>query len=160
MLRRLKAEKKRIEEAILKGELIGVYPISTLVIKDKKPVTWIFTIDGAVGSCYEGGVFKVQFIFPDNYPYKPPSIQFLTKVWHTLFRADCNACFEILKYRWSPALTTSHLLKQLLLYLEDPGITTCCSQNTEAKRQYKEENEKFITKAKEWTIKHAMSDED
>lgn len=149
-----------MEEAILKGELIGVYPISTIVNEALIPIIWIFSIDGPVGSCYEDGVFGVEFTFPDRYPFKPPTIKLLTKIWHPSFIVNRNICKKILDEDWSPAFTAHHLLTELVVkYLEDPGITACCSQNLEVKRQYEEEKESYITKAKEWTLKYARCED-
>ena len=34
----------------------------------------IASINGPIGSLYEGGLFKLRINFPDNYPFKPPDI--------------------------------------------------------------------------------------
>ncbi len=40
------------------------------------------TIIGPPDSPYEGGVFKVEFFYPDNYPAESPKFRFLTKIYH------------------------------------------------------------------------------
>ena len=32
------------------------------------------------GTAYEGGVFRFEMRFPAEYPFKPPKVNFLTKV--------------------------------------------------------------------------------
>ena len=40
------------------------------------------TIQGPLGTCYEGGVFEVYIHIPNQYPFEPPKMKFITKVWH------------------------------------------------------------------------------
>ena len=37
---------------------------------------------GPKDSCYEGGIFILDIIFPPLYPLRPPNIKFRTKIWH------------------------------------------------------------------------------
>ena len=34
------------------------------------------------GSPYEGGVFVVDIVIPQSYPFEPPKMKFETKIWH------------------------------------------------------------------------------
>jgi hypothetical protein len=60
------------------------------VADDDKSVTscprgWrhlIGTITGPEGTPYEGGVFDVDVIIPTEYPFEPPKMKFITKIWH------------------------------------------------------------------------------
>lgn len=40
------------------------------------------TIRGPQGTPYEGGVFEVDIEIPKQYPFEPPKMKFITKVWH------------------------------------------------------------------------------
>lgn len=37
---------------------------------------------GPTGTCYEGGTFVVDIVIPDQYPFQPPKMKFLTPVYH------------------------------------------------------------------------------
>lgn len=37
---------------------------------------------GPQGTPYEGGVYKVDIKIPNEYPFKPPSMKFETRIWH------------------------------------------------------------------------------
>jgi hypothetical protein len=64
------------------------------------------TIKGPIDSPYEHGVFVVDIVLPDSYPFEPPKMRFLTRVWHPNISSQTGAiCLDILKDAWSPALT-------------------------------------------------------
>lgn len=60
---------------------------------------------GPTDSPYQGGVFLVQIYFPPDYPFRPPKVQFQTKVYHPNINSNGSICLDILKEQWSPALT-------------------------------------------------------
>lgn len=40
------------------------------------------TIPGPPDTPYAGGSFEVKITIPDNYPFKAPTMNFTTRVWH------------------------------------------------------------------------------
>ncbi|KAJ8500211.1 hypothetical protein OPV22_010763 [Ensete ventricosum] len=68
---------------------------------------WQATIMGPADSPYAGGVFFVKIHFPPDYPFKPPKVNFQTKVYHPNINSNGSICLDILKEQWSPALTIS-----------------------------------------------------
>ena len=71
---------------------------------------WEATVMGPTASVYEGGVFHLSIKFPRNYPFSPPKIKFLTKIYHPNINMAGGICLDVLKDNWSPALTVSKLL--------------------------------------------------
>ena len=82
---------------------------------------WEATIMGPEGTPYMGGVFKLSIDFPTNYPFKPPKVRFLTKIYHPNINSSGGICLDILKDNWSPALTVSKVLLSICSLLDEPN---------------------------------------
>lgn len=82
---------------------------------------WRATILGPEGSPYEGGIFKLKIDFPADYPFKPPRVVFLTKIYHCNINSAGGICLDILKDQWSPALTIGKVLLSICSLMNDPN---------------------------------------
>ena len=80
---------------------------------------WQATIMGPADSPYEGGVFYLKIDFPRDYPFKPPKMYFLTRIYHCNVNSNGGICLDILKDQWSPALTISKLLLSICSLMDD-----------------------------------------
>ena len=58
-------------------------------------------------SPYSGGVFFLSIHFPTDYPFKPPKVNFTTRIYHPNINSNGSICLDILRDQWSPALTIS-----------------------------------------------------
>ena len=57
---------------------------------------WTASIIGPGDSPYTGGVFFLSISFPPDYPFKPPKVQFITKIYHPNINSNGNICLDIL----------------------------------------------------------------
>ena len=114
---------------------------------------WTATIMGPVGTPYHGGIFYLNITFPANYPFKPPKVAFVTKIYHPNINSSGGICLDILKDNWSPALTISKVLLSICSLLTDPNP----ADPLEARiaQEYMKDREKHDQTAKEWTLKYA-----
>lgn len=112
------------------------------------------TIKGPVGTCYEGGVFGVEIIIPDGYPFEPPKMKFTTKIWHPNVSSQTGAiCLDILKDQWSPALTIKTALVSLQALLSAPEPTD--PQDAQVAQQFLNDRSTFDSTATFWTSTYA-----
>lgn len=122
-------------------------------------------VDGPKDTAYEGGYFVVDIVLgglsnkiyqapvanqhnaqvtADNqYPFVPPNMRFVTKVWHpNVSSANGAICLDILKDQWSPALTlkTALLSLQALLSSPEPADPQVLTPTGSFHKQYNTEH--------------------
>ena len=117
--------------------------------KDTNLYEWNATILGPEGSPYHGGVFNLKINFPTNYPYDAPKIQFTTKIYHPNIAPSGSICLDILKDKWSPALTISKVLLSISSLLTEPNPDDPLVP--EIADILRKDPEKFNEMARNWT---------
>jgi len=116
---------------------------------------WQATIMGPPDSPYAGGVFFLNITFPPDYPFKPPKVHFITKIYHCNVHSIGSICLDILKDQWSPALTISKVLLSISSLLTDPNPNDPFVP--EIAQQYLRDRQKHDSYAREWTQKYAAN---
>ena len=112
------------------------------------------TLTGPEGTCYEGGLFVVDIVIPQAYPFEPPKMKFETKLWHPNVSSQTGAiCLDILKDKWSPALTIKTALLSLQALLSSPEPDD--PQDAEVANMYKTDRTQFEKTAQFWTANFA-----
>ncbi|CAG8629180.1 9387_t:CDS:2 [Rhizophagus irregularis] len=100
---------------------------------------WQATIMGPSDSPYSGGVFFLAIHFPTDYPFKPPKINFTTRIYHPNINSNGAISWDILRDQWSPSFTISK---------DDPIVP-------EIAHVYKTDRTRYEATAREWTRKYA-----
>ena len=118
---------------------------------------WQATIMGPEGSPYEGGVFYLKIAFPHDYPFKPPKVQFITKIYHCNINSAGNICLDILKEQWSPALTISKVLLSICSLMDDQNPDDPLM--VDIANLFVQNNELFIENARAYTLRYAGTEE-
>jgi len=114
---------------------------------------WNASIMGPEDSPFSGGVFFMDIHFPADYPFKPPKVQFTTKVYHPNINKNGSICLDILKDQWSPALTISRVLLSISSLLTDPNPDDPLVP--EIAHQFKNNRAAYESTARDWTARFA-----
>lgn len=112
------------------------------------------SVPGPKDTPYDGGLFIVDIDLDNQYPFVPPKMRFLTKVWHPNVSSQNGAiCLDILKDQWSPALTIKTALLSLQALLSSPQPDD--PQDAVVAKEYLTNHPKFVETAKNWTDTYA-----
>eukprot|EP01025_Chloroclados_australasicus_P067865 TRINITY_DN9411_c0_g5_i1.p1 TRINITY_DN9411_c0_g5~~TRINITY_DN9411_c0_g5_i1.p1 ORF type:complete len:177 (-),score=8.20 TRINITY_DN9411_c0_g5_i1:56-520(-) len=92
-------------------------------IIDENVKEWLIVINGPENTPYEGGIFFVKFMFPDDYPHHPPKIQFKTIIFHCNVGSKGSMQIEaIIKKKWSPVDYAKQIVYGLIDILSNPCL--------------------------------------
>jgi ubiquitin-conjugating enzyme E2 D/E len=120
---------------------------------DENIFSWTASIIGPAESPYTGGVFFLSILFPTDYPFRPPKIHFITRIYHPNINPNGKICLDILRDQWSPALTVYKVLLSISSLLNDPNPEDALV--TEIARVFKENRSHYEATAREWTQRYA-----
>jgi ubiquitin-conjugating enzyme E2 A len=137
--RRLINDFKRFEKEDSNG--IFASPLSNNIL------VWEAVIFGPEETPWEGGSFKLLIEFTEEYPTKPPSIKFITNMFHPNIYADGKICLDILTNQWSPIYDVHTVLASIQSLLSDPNPDS--PANAEAARLYTENVQEYYKRVKE-----------
>ncbi|KAI1182251.1 ubiquitin-conjugating enzyme/RWD-like protein [Nemania serpens] len=111
-------------------------------------------------SAFNGGYFKAEMTFTEEYPYQPPTFRFLIPIYHPNIYPDGKLCISILhtpgedvtsgeqaSERWSPLQGVESVLRSVLLLLDDPEINSAA--NVDAGVMYRDSRDAYNKKARE-----------
>ncbi|CAK4018013.1 Ubiquitin-conjugating enzyme E2 1 [Lecanosticta acicola] len=103
---------------------------------------------------YEGGQYEVDIKIGSEYPFKPPEMRFVTRIWHPNVSSQTGAiCLDTLGAQWSPVLTLKSALISLQSLLSSPEPKD--PQDAEVASMLLTRPEEFKHVAKEWAVRYA-----
>ena len=118
------------------------------------PAHWVAKMDGPHGTPYDGGTFFLDITFSHNYPFTPPRVKFLTRIYHPNINAEGAICLDLLKDQWSPALRMSQLIMSIASLLGEPNPDDPLVLSIA--KVYKSDPRRYNGIAREWTLRFAV----
>jgi ubiquitin-conjugating enzyme E2 A len=114
---------------------------------DSNVMTWQAVIFGPDDTPWEGGTFKLLLEFTEDYPNKPPTVKFLSKLFHPNVYNDGKICLDILQNQWSPIYDISAILTSIQSLLCDPNPSS--PANAEASQLYDRDRREYNKRVRE-----------
>lgn len=147
--KRLQTERRRI---LSDGQEIGFFATPK---SEKDILHWHVFIKGSLESVFENSILRAEMSFPIDYPMNPPSLKFITPMFHPNVYKDGNVCISILhkagddptayessSERWSPVQSIRTIILSILVILnepnkESPADVDACKKMSENEEEYK-----------------------
>lgn len=102
---------------------------------------------------YNKGAFRIEINFPAEYPFKPPKINFKTKIYHPNIDEKGQVCLPIISTEnWKPATRTDQVVQALIALINDPEPEH--PLRTDLAEEYLRDRKKFMKNAEDYTRKN------
>eukprot|EP00179_Madagascaria_erythrocladioides_P000354 CAMPEP_0198319692 /NCGR_PEP_ID=MMETSP1450-20131203/8790_1 /TAXON_ID=753684 ORGANISM="Madagascaria erythrocladiodes, Strain CCMP3234" /NCGR_SAMPLE_ID=MMETSP1450 /ASSEMBLY_ACC=CAM_ASM_001115 /LENGTH=161 /DNA_ID=CAMNT_0044023099 /DNA_START=132 /DNA_END=617 /DNA_ORIENTATION=+ len=96
-------------------------PDIVLIPEEGNMARWQGRIKGPSETPFAGGYYQLKVVVPSSYPLVPPSIRFVTKIFHpNVHPKTGEICLDILKTAWSPAWTLQSTCRAIMVLLSHP----------------------------------------
>jgi len=120
---------------------------------------WRALIEGPQGSPFEGGVFLLNVVIPDTYPFRAPQITFETPVYHCNVSDSGKICLAMIQDGWNPSLSVPKALEAIRMMLKSPdtdnSLRQWIAELTIAHQKSNGADARYVEKARENTVHHA-----
>lgn len=108
---------KRLNNDLYKLSQSGIY----YKIVEDEPNTYYIFFEGPKDTLYENSNYWLRMIVPNEYPFKSPSIVFLTPIFHPNINYEYGSiCLDVLNSTWTPVFNFEKIfsifIPQLLTY--------------------------------------------
>lgn len=127
-------------------------------LNENDTYNWNAVITGPEGSDYESCKYLLSITYPNDYPFIPPTVKFISPILHPNVSETGEICLNILKKDdgWSPALSILKVLLSLQNLLMEPNPESAL--NIDAVLEKRKNHEDFKIKVKNMSDKNKVND--
>ncbi|XP_073982482.1 ubiquitin-conjugating enzyme E2 L3-like isoform X1 [Rhodnius prolixus] len=147
------AGNRRLQKELSELQQSGMRSFRDIQVDDKNILSW----QGLIlpeNPPYNKGAFRIDINFPIEYPFRPPKIVFLTKIYHPNVGENGQVCLSIIRYEnWKPATKIDQVINALVALINDPEPGH--PLRSDLAEEYTKDRKKFLKNADEYTKKFA-----
>ncbi len=116
-------------------------------------------LKGPQDTPYQNGIFKIQLNISQTYPFQPPHLKFLTKMYHpNIAQYDGGICIDILKDQWSAALKLKSIILSISSLLENPNPRDPLEPHIAD--EYMNDKKSFVNNVVKYVKKYSIKEND
>ena len=94
-----------------------------VVVDETNTRHWVATIDGPPDTPYAGGKFDIDVFIPEEYPFRPPIMKFITRIFHSNINWVGQICLDTLKPEsWNASTQIASVLLSVQQLLASPNL--------------------------------------
>lgn len=117
------------------------------------------SILGPENSPYRDGTFHLEIHIPEKYPFCPPVIKFITKMYHPNIDDQGRICLDLIKMppkgSWRPTIGIEGLLIAIQMLLENPNPDDPLM--ADIAEEYVSNKKEFVKKVEEYVKQYASA---
>ena len=117
---------------------------------------FLVEIVGPKDSVYQGGIFYGECFIPERYPIRPPKWRLLTPIYHPGIDSRGQDCLDILKSKWTPALTIERTMLSIQMLIQYPKAHIDDPMDSQIAESWKRNIKSAQKTAREWTKRYAQ----
>ncbi|XP_004298043.1 PREDICTED: ubiquitin-conjugating enzyme E2 19-like [Fragaria vesca subsp. vesca] len=106
---------------------------------------WKGTINGSKDTVFEGTQYRLLLSFPNDYPFKPPTVKFETFCFHPNVDVRGHICLDILQ-KWSSAYDVRTILLSIQSSITEPNTSSPLNPQAVQLWSNQEEYRKMVVK--------------
>jgi len=145
------AATRRLQKELADIRNSGLKSFRDIVVDEKNILAWqgLILPDNAP---YNKGAFRIEINFPAEYPFKPPKINFKTKIYHPNIDEKGQVCLPIISAEnWKPATKADQVIQALIALVNDPEPEH--PLRAELAEEYLKDRKRFFKNAEDYTKK-------
>ncbi|XP_018018706.1 ubiquitin-conjugating enzyme E2 L3 [Hyalella azteca] len=147
------AATRRLQKELADIRRTGIKSFKDIQVDENNILLWQGLI---VPECvpYNKGAFRIEVVFPAEYPFKPPKLTFKTKIYHPNVDEKGQVCLPIISAEnWKPATKTDQVIDSLVQLVNEPEPEH--PLRADLAEEYTKDRKKFIKNAEEFTKKNS-----
>ena len=112
------------------------------------------SVTGPPDTPYHGGTYRLEITIPEDYPFRPPRVRFITEIWHPNVSSATGAiCLDILADQWAATMSLTAVLLSVQALLGSPAPDN--PQDAVVARQYLASFPTYHDTAQHWATVYA-----